>query len=293
MLYTYLAGKATGEVDRHTMAEREQQSPTGLPAGVAAAWGLEERPGRGPARGLDARRIVAAAIAVADAEGLGALSMNRVAAEIGVSTMALYRHVAGKEDLLILMEDEAIGVPVPGPPAEDGWRAGMEHWARAYHAVLQRHRWIVRIPIGTPPLSPHGVEWMEQALACLRETGLDAEQKLGVLITLSGYTRSNVALMADIAEASRRDGPGWQDAERRYWQLLRQLTGTGRFPAIREMLDSGEVREDSEDAGAGAEGAADGAEYVGNSADTGGFTFGLTAILDGVEALIAARAERE
>ncbi|MGP3989997.1 TetR/AcrR family transcriptional regulator [Streptomyces sp. 3N207] len=256
------------------MAKSRQQSPSVLPAGVAAAWGLKERPGKGPARGLDVRRIVAAGIDIADAEGLGALSMSRVASEIGVSTMALYRYVTGKDDLLILMEDAAIGAPVPGPPAEEGWRPGIEHWARAYHAVLRRHLWIVRIPIGTPPLSPHGVEWMEQALACLRDTGLDAEEKLGVLITLSGYTRSNVALLADIDEASRSNGSDWEDAHKRYWKLLTDLTATGDFPAIRELLASGELADGPPDD---------------DSEGTGDFTFGLTTILDGVEARISAR----
>ncbi|MBO8195800.1 TetR/AcrR family transcriptional regulator C-terminal domain-containing protein [Streptomyces oryzae] len=253
--------------------KREQQSPSGLPAGVAVAWGLQARPGKGPARALDVRRIVAAAIGIADAEGLAALSMSRVATEIGVSTMALYRYVESKDDLLILMEDAAIGTPPPVPEPEAGWRAGLAHWARAYRAVLQRHLWIVRIPIGTPPLSPHNVEWMEQALALLRGTGLDAEEKLGVLITISGYVRSNVALLADIDEATRAGAGEWEDVERRYWQLLSDLTAAGDFPAIRELLASGEL--------AGAEAA--------DSDGTADFDFGLNVILDGVEVLIASR----
>ncbi|MGP3976898.1 TetR/AcrR family transcriptional regulator [Streptomyces sp. 8N114] len=257
-----------------TMAKREQQSPSGLPAGVAAAWGLKERPGKGPARALDVRRIVAAGIGIADAEGLGALSMSRVASEIGVSTMALYRYISGKDDLLILMEDAAIGTPPQGPAAaHEGWRPGMEQWARAYRAVLQRHLWIVRIPINTPPLSPHNVEWMEQALTHLRGTGLDAEEKLGVLITLSGYVRSNVALLADIDEASRTNATEWADVEKRYWRLLTDLTATGDFPAIRELLASGEL----------SDGAADDTE------GTADFEFGLAMILDGVEALVSER----
>ncbi|NSC21643.1 TetR/AcrR family transcriptional regulator [Streptomyces albus subsp. chlorinus] len=255
------------------MAKKEQQPRGGLPVGVATAWGLRERPGRGPARGLDVPRIVAAATRIADAEGLGALSMSRVAGEVGVSTMALYRYVSGKDDLLILMEDAAIGTPPPAPAPEEGWRTGMERWARAYHAVLMRHLWIVRIPIATPPLSPHNVEWMEQALAHLRGTGLDGEEKLGAMITLSGYVRSNVALMADIAEASAAAGAEWKNTESRYWSLLAELTASGDFPAVRELLASGEVETDEAEQGDG-------------SAD---FAFGLRLVLDGIEALIASR----
>jgi AcrR family transcriptional regulator len=252
----------------------EEQSAGGLPAGVAAAWGLRERPGKGPARGLDVQRIVMAAIDIADAEGLTALSMSRVATEVGVSTMALYRYVSGKDDLLILMEDAAIGAPPPNHAPGEGWRPVMEQWARAYYAALRRHPWIVRIPISTPPLSPHGVEWMEQALACLRDTGLDAEEKLAVLITLSGYARSNAALLADIEDANRLNDSRWEGTERRYWRLLTDLTATGDFPAIRELLASGEVDDGPDE-----------------SADTGAFEFGMTTILDGVEALISARSQ--
>ncbi|MEU5835844.1 TetR/AcrR family transcriptional regulator [Streptomyces diacarni] len=255
---------------------KQRTAQNGLPAGVAAAWGLRERPGRGPARGLDVARIVRAAIAVADAEGLGTVSMSRVATEVGVSTMALYRYVEGKNDLLILMEDEAAGTPPPGPAPEEGWRAGLEHWARAYRDVLSRHLWMVRIPISTPPLSPHSVEWMELALGCLRATGLDAEEKLGVLITLNGYVRSSVSLLADIAEsAGGEGGADWEELEPRYWRLLTQLTATGDFPAIKEMLASGEVETAFEE------------EESEGSAD---FAFGLALVLDGTQALIERRA---
>ncbi|WP_327392142.1 TetR/AcrR family transcriptional regulator [Streptomyces sp. NBC_01186] len=254
------------------MAKRERPR-TGLPAGVEAAWGLRERPGRGPARGLDVTRIVTAAIGIADAEGLAALSMSRVAAEVGVSAMALYRYVESKDDLLILMEDAAIGPPQPGPDPERGWRAGMEHWTRAHRAVLRQHLWVVRIPIGTPPLSPHGVGWMEQALAYLRGTGLPAGEKLGALMTLNGYVRSNVSLLADIEEATRAEGTEWEDVERRYWRLLAELTASGPFPAIKELLASGEL-----------EGPPEADEMDGD------FEFGMATILDGVAARIRTHA---
>ncbi|WP_369201193.1 TetR/AcrR family transcriptional regulator [Streptomyces sp. PU-14G] len=257
---------------------KQQTAQNGLPAGVAAAWGLRERPGRGPARGLDVPRIVGAAVALADAEGLGAVSMSRVATEVGVSTMALYRYVEGKDALLILMEDAAAGTPPPGPAPEEGWRAGLEHWARAHRDVLTRHLWMVRIPISTPPLSPHSVEWMELALRCLRGTGLDAEEKLGVLVTLNGFVRSHVSLFADIAGAGGGEGGAdWEELEPRYWRLMTQLTATGDFPAITEMLASGEVDTAFEEDGDEGEGTAD-------------FEFGLALVLDGVQALIERRA---
>ena len=100
----------------------------GLPGTVAAAWGVRERPHKGPKPALSLARIVAAAVQVADAEGLDAVSMGRVAAELGAAPMSLYRHVAGKEELLTLMVDAAWGAPPdrpqPGGAGGPGWPAG-------------------------------------------------------------------------------------------------------------------------------------------------------------------------
>ncbi|NGO67646.1 TetR/AcrR family transcriptional regulator [Streptomyces boncukensis] len=267
-----MAERRAGRGDREQVEERAQreQADTGLPPGVETAWGLRERPSRGPARVLDVRRIVAAAVALADTEGLGAVSMSRVAAEAGASTMGLYRYVAGKDELLILMEDAAIGPPPPGPPAEDGWRAGLEHWARSLGAVYERRPWLLRIPISTPPLSPRNVEWMEQALTYLRGTRLPGEERLGVLALLSGFVRNHMQLFTDMAEANRQSGTAWADMEDRYWLLLERLTDSRRFPAITELLESGEVERGEAD------------EEPGTS-----FDFGLARTLDGVAVLVA------
>src|SRR5215469_11704523 len=92
--------------------EAWMSEPVNLPAGLEAAWGLRGRPHKGPRPGLSLERIVAAAVRVADAEGLAAVSMSRVAAELGAAPMSLYRYVAAKGELLTLMVDAAYG-PAP------------------------------------------------------------------------------------------------------------------------------------------------------------------------------------
>src|SRR5919199_6276160 len=107
-----------------------------LPAIVARAWGLQQPGTRGPRPGLSLERVVDAAIAVARTEGLAAVSMARVAATLGVSTMGLYRYVAGKNELLTLMVDRAWGVPPsPAGDADGGWREGVARWAWGLHAA--------------------------------------------------------------------------------------------------------------------------------------------------------------
>src|SRR5689334_21730378 len=99
-----------------------------LPPAIELAWGRRPRPTRGPTPGLTLERIVGAGSKVAMTEGIGSLSMTRVAAELGVGTMSLYRYITAKDELLTLMVDTALGLPPEAPPGED-WRSGLARWA--------------------------------------------------------------------------------------------------------------------------------------------------------------------
>ncbi|GAB3646661.1 TetR/AcrR family transcriptional regulator [Streptomyces sparsus] len=243
-----------------------EYGPTGLPPGVETAWGLRERPGKGRRPGLSVDRIVATAVEVADAEGLGALTMSRVAAELGVSTMALYRYVAAKDDLLVLMEDAAAGDPPPPPGPGEDWRAGITRWAWAYREMLHRNLWMLRIPVSTPPVTPNSVAWTEVGLNCLAGTGLDAGARWGVLTLVSGYVRSEASLTADMAAAARAAGTTLVEATAAYGLLLGRLTADGRFPAVGEAIGSGALNEPG--------------------SPQQDFTFGLGLVLDGVESYV-------
>src|SRR3954463_13259613 len=99
-----------------------------LPASLEAAWGLRQRPTKGPKAGLSLERIVEAAVALAQADGIGAVSMARVAGELGSSPMSLYRYVAAKDELLALMVDAALG-PVPQAAEDRDWGGRPQPWA--------------------------------------------------------------------------------------------------------------------------------------------------------------------
>ncbi|MDK1471974.1 TetR/AcrR family transcriptional regulator [Streptomyces sp. 549] len=247
-------------VSNNTPAAR---SATGLPPGVEAAWGLRERQGKGRKPGLSIERIVRAALDVTAAEGLPAVTMGRVAAELGVSTMALYRYVSSKDDLLVLMEDAAAAGPPADPPEGESWRDGLTRWAWAYRELLHRNLWILRIPVSTPPVTPNSVAWMEQGLRCLAASGLAPGARLGVLNLVSGYVRSEASLTADLEDGARSSGLTLVEATAAYGLLLGRLTGGGRYPAVSEVLDSGVL-----------------GEPFGPEED---FAFGLGLLLDGVE----------
>src|SRR5690349_8307173 len=120
---------------------------------------------RGRKPTIDAADITRAAIAVADAEGLGAVSMARVAQEMGNATMALYRHVKSKDELLTLMGDAAMDEP---PPLPDGqWRDQLGFWAKAVLQAIRKRPWFLQIPISGPPVGPTSLAWFDSALGAL------------------------------------------------------------------------------------------------------------------------------
>lgn len=252
-------------------AEGGEGGGTGLSVSLETAWGLRERPSKGPKPGLSLDRIVDAGIAIAAAEGIGAVSMGRVAKALGVSTMSLYRYVSARDELYVLMQDAATGSPPEMPAEVTGWRARLEWWARAQRDVFRHNLWLVRIPITSPPASPHYLEWVEQGLAALDDSGLDEGWKLSVLMLVGGFVRNEVTLMADLDEAMRAKGQSPDEAMRRYARTVDALTSTepGRFPALRRTLAAGVMD------------AADGEDTE--------FEFGIGRVLDGIAVMVGDR----
>ncbi|MFE6223658.1 MULTISPECIES: TetR/AcrR family transcriptional regulator [unclassified Streptomyces] len=241
-----------------------------LPPSVEAVWGLRERPTKGPKPGLSQARIVAAAVELASAEGLAAVSMGRVAKELGVSTMSLYRHVSAKQELYVLMQEAATGAPPALFDAGVGWREGLERWAWAMREVYLRHLWLLRIPVSGPPATPHAVAWWEKALLALDGTGLDEGAKLGVVMLLGGFVKNDALLAVELAEAVEASGEGPEEAMRRYSSTLRRLVDPAVYPKVAQVIESGVMDH------------ADGPDDE--------FRFGLARILDGVAALVEGRA---
>jgi AcrR family transcriptional regulator len=252
------------------MAEDSGGGP--LPASIEAAWGLRQRPGKGPKPGLSLERIVEAAVKVADSDGIAAVSMSRVAADLGVSTMSLYRYVSAKDELLMLMTDAAYGRPPAAPAADEGWRVGLSQWAWADLAVLRRHPWILRIPVSGPPLTPNSILWLERGLGILRDTGLMEAEKFSVLLLLMGFVRNSATQTTDIHEAAVKSGSTVQDVMVGYGRTLAKLIDPERFPALTAGIASGALEDDEEEQFGDAE-----------------FLFGLERVLDGVEVLIRSR----
>src|SRR5262249_36790479 len=231
--------RAVGEQDLDQKGLDQQA----LPASVAAAWGIRDRPHKGPKPGLSLERIVAAAVQVADAEGLAAVSMSRVAAELGAAPMSLYRHVSAKDELLTLMLDAAYG-PYPAQPQpeagpETGWRAGRARGARAMRAAAQPHPRVLHIPIRGLPTLPNEVAWFEEGLRCLQDTGLEENEKASSILLVSGYVRNAAMIDADIEAAVRASGKTPDEWMASYARTLTLLADPQRFPALTKFIAAG------------------------------------------------------
>ncbi|MFB7614882.1 TetR/AcrR family transcriptional regulator C-terminal domain-containing protein [Kitasatospora sp. NPDC056181] len=186
---------------------------------------------------LSQERIVRAALELADAEGLAALSMRAVAARLGVSAMSPYRYVTSKEELVLLTADAAFGdCAYPDePPA--GWRARLELGARTLWSVFRRHPWLAQLsPVTRPLLLPNLMTHAEWALSALDGHGLSTPDVLHAHVLLYSYTEGiavNLEREAQARAATGVDEDQWMDGQ---LPALGALADSGRFPVFSRLL---------------------------------------------------------
>jgi len=172
-----------------------------LPRHLRLLWELPEAR-RGPRPRQTIGGIGAAAVELADAAGLSAVSMKAVAEALGMTTMSLYRYVDAKEDLYEVMLDQAYGpvVPVDVPGTPD-WRDRLSEWAHALAGALLAHPWIVEVPMRTPATTPNLLGWTDRGVAAFSATGLDGQQRLSCLLLVDGFVRQHVRLSLQLGLA--------------------------------------------------------------------------------------------
>jgi len=189
-----------------------------------------------PDQALSLERIVNAAIAVADEEGLPAVSMRRVASELAVATMSLYRHVHDKEALLTRMMDAAFaGQPLPADPPE-GWRERLTLAARLLWDVFHHHPWLApALSVTRPQPVPSALPYTEWVLASLDGLGLDLSTMMTTHITLFNYVRGtavNVELETEAEALSGIDNEAWLAGQE---PALLEIMAGGRFPTLERI----------------------------------------------------------
>ena len=219
---------------------------------------------------LDVETVIAAAVRLADAEGLAAATLPKVSEQLGVTAMSLYRHVGSKDDLLQLMLDAASDPPA-GPAETTGWREGLWRWALDLWELYRRRPWLPRVPLHRTPSGPNQIAWLERGLEALADTRLGWDEKARAVTLLSGYVRHSIQLTQDLEEG-RPAEQAQAAGEHEYARALGRLVTAQRFPNTAAMLASEAFA------------ASDEPTDVTARED---FTAGLALLLDGLEAQIA------
>ena len=213
--------------------------------GTVVAGSSSSRP-RASARARDAEAtltregIVTAATAVADKEGLGALSMRRVAVELDVATMSLYRHLRDKEDLLTAMVDAAFDEwQALSPRSGAGWQELLAEAARELWQIFRRHLWLApAYSLTRPMVVPSGLAYTERVLATLLDRGLKPETAFSMHLILFNFVRGFATSleMEAIAEADTGvTADEWMDVQK---PALEAVLADRDLPAFRAVLNS-------------------------------------------------------
>ncbi|MEU5211301.1 TetR/AcrR family transcriptional regulator C-terminal domain-containing protein [Streptomyces sp. NPDC020742] len=194
-------------------------------------WLSPARSGRGRRPAFSRAAITAAAVALADAEGLEAVTMRRVAAQVGAGVMSLYSYAPDKETLLELMVDHVSGEPPAPAPLTGDWRVDLRAIGHHQRALMLRHPWLPGTLTTRRSLGPNALAFLEHALAALRPTGLDGAARLEAFAQLTGFVSGHVG--HEIAQADAARSPGRAAAEARY---LGAVAADGHHPELAEAL---------------------------------------------------------
>ncbi|MFC5149893.1 TetR/AcrR family transcriptional regulator [Streptomyces aureoversilis] len=194
-------------------------------------WLSPVRSGRGRKPAFSRQAITTAAVALADAEGLEAVTMRRVAAQVGAGVMSLYNYAPDKETLLELMVDHVSGELPATDPLTGDWRTDLKAIGHLQRALMLRHPWLPAALSSRRSLGPRTLAFLERALAALRPTGLDGAAKLEVFAQLTGFVAAHVA--HEIAQAATAQSPDRAAAEARY---LAAVVADGHHPELAEAL---------------------------------------------------------
>ena len=223
-----------------------------------SVWTRPRPEPRRRAPGVD--QYVAAALTVADAEGLAAVSMRRVAGDLGSGTASLYRYITNRDELVDLMIDAAQGED-PLPESTEDWRADLGAVAHALRATLLRHPWLAGELTGRPALGPNSLRRSESALRAAVALTPDITLASQALGAVRAYVLGSVAAQQALLRAEQRSGLTEEEWQHSHGPYIREVLAAGEHPMLaRRVLEAEELDPDVE------------------------FAFGLDCVLDGLAA---------
>jgi len=196
-------------------------------------WCQERPPRRGSAPDLP--EIVVAAVALADREGLEAVSLRRVSTALGSGTASFYRVIDSRGELLDRMVDAVLGRHIP-PEASGEWRADLAAVARNRRAILNAHPWLGTELAGRPAIGPNALTHHERALAAAAGYAYDPTAASSAVETVLAYVLGAAARESAESRTRRRSGltdEQWRTSVAPY---LRQALNSGTYPHLERMM---------------------------------------------------------
>jgi AcrR family transcriptional regulator len=198
-------------------------------------WMRPERPAYGPKPVYSRGQITETVIRIADAEGLEAATMRRIAAEIGGGAMSLYRYVPSRDDLVELMADQIMGeIDVAGMPSGD-WRTDLTRYADGLRAMWLRHPWIASVQRSLPSFGPCQLLLIERLMGVLDDV-IPIDENLGLIAMLSGYIEGTVREEISSAKELRRSGLSESEWMARSHPYVAQLVKSGEYPMFTKIV---------------------------------------------------------
>jgi AcrR family transcriptional regulator len=213
-----------------------------MAGGIDTIWARDDAEAAGP-QPLSREAIVATAIEIADAEGLEAVSIRRLATKLQARPMSLYSHIERKGDLIDLMVDEVMGGAIlpDGPPVDD-WREGLRQIAQRTRETARAHPWLIAIAFRRPFVGPNALRHIDQSLGTLSSLSLTPERKRAVLLAVDSYTLGFVRWEVKSPKADGTscagipaDGPSAEEID----TYLAAQVATGRYPHLAELSELG------------------------------------------------------
>ncbi|MCU1640566.1 MAG: Transcriptional regulator tetR family [Nocardia sp.] len=228
---------------------------------ASSVWTRPRPEPRRRAPGVD--QYVAAALAVADAEGLAAVSMRRVAGDLGSGTASLYRYITNRDELVDLMIDAAQGED-PLPESTADWRTDLGAVAHGMRTTLLRHPWLAGELTGRPALGPNSLRRSESALRAAVALTPDITQAARALTAVHAYVLGSVAAQQSSRRAEQRTGLTEEQWQHSVGPYITEVIAAGKHPMLaRRVLEAEDLDPDTE------------------------FAFGLNCVLDGLAARLA------
>jgi AcrR family transcriptional regulator len=230
-------------------------------------WERPERASHGPTPSLSREEIAAAAVALADTQGIEAVSMRALAVELGVGATSLYRYVARKDELIQLMVDAVMGDDLLFEVRGD-WRQSLRSFAHGLRAMTLRHPWMAVPTAGLRGFGPNTAQRYEQVLGAVDGLGLEIDEMLVMVETLDAYVRGRALDELSEQEAIRRSGldqDQWMETQIPY---ITSLIESGRYPLLTRVVFDARAPHDP-----------DRLEH--------GFDVGLERVLDGLATMLS------